>query len=176
MSRKQESLNTAVYAVSEPMELRPYLLKVMYKSRRNSVKSILTRGQVTVNGQMIKQHKSSLQTGQTVAILSNQAAQSKSKLIGVSILHEDEDLIVINKNAGLLSVASKRENELTAYRQVTDYVRRSNSKNRIFIVHRLDKDTSGVMVFANSEKVQHDMQNGWTEVVKERMYTALLEG
>ena len=91
-------------------------------------------------------------------------------------MHEDEDIIVINKNAGLLSVASKREKELTAYRQVTEYVKRGNAKNRIFIVHRLDKDTSGVMMFAKTEKVQQTLQNEWTEMVKERMYTALVEG
>ena len=90
------------------MELLPFLLKEMTKSSRNSVKSILTRGQVTIDGQMVKQHNYSLQPGQKVEVLSNQAAQSKSKLTGLTILHEDEDIIVVNKDAGLLSVASTK--------------------------------------------------------------------
>lgn len=176
MKRKQKSINSTVYTVDNPIDLLPFLLKMMSKNSRNSVKSILTRGQVTVDGQIVKQHNYSLQPGQTIEILSNQAALSKSKLVGVTILHEDEDIIVINKEAGLLSVASTREKETTAYRQVTEYVRNQNAKNRIFIVHRLDKDTSGVMLFAKNEKTQQDLQNTWAESVKERTYTALVEG
>lgn len=173
---KRKSINSVIYAVKEPMELLPFLLKEMTKSSRNSVKSILTRGQVTIDGQMVKQHNYSLQPGQKVEVLSNQVAESKSKLTGLTILHEDEDIIVVNKDAGLLSVASPREKEMTAYRQLMEYVRSANAKNRIFIVHRLDKDTSGVMLFAKSEKVQQVLQNAWSDTVKERTYTALVEG
>ena len=173
---KKEVVNSVVYKVEEPMELLPFLLKVMTKSSRNSVKSILTREQVTLDGRMVKQHNYSLQVGQIVEVLSNQAAQSKSKLVGLSIVHEDEDIIIINKDAGLLTVASKKEQEFTAYRQLMEYVRSSNGKNRIYIVHRLDKDTSGVMMFAKSEKVQQTLQNTWADTVKERTYIALVEG
>ncbi|WP_153731971.1 RluA family pseudouridine synthase [Sporosarcina obsidiansis] len=176
MKRKQETFSTTEYAVQEQIELLPFLLKVMSKSSRNSVKSILTRGQVMVDGQMMKQYNYSLQPGQKVEIQSNQVALNISKLVGVTILHEDEDIIVINKEAGILSVASKREKEMTAYRQVTDYVKRSHAENRIFVVHRLDKDTSGVMMFAKNEETQQALQNTWSESVKERMYTALVQG
>ena len=125
---------------------------------------------------MVKQHNHLLQVGQTVTILKNQAALNENKLIGVSILHEDEDIIVINKEAGLLTMASKNENEMTAYRQLTDYVKNSNPKNRIYIVHRLDRDTSGVLLFAKSEEVKEALQEKWNEIVEERLYTALVEG
>jgi 23S rRNA pseudouridine1911/1915/1917 synthase len=91
-------------------------------------------------------------------------------------LHEDNDLIVIEKEPGLLSIASEDEKHLTAYRQLTDYVRNVNPKNRIFVVHRLDRDTSGVMVFAKNKEAQQTLQNSWQESVRERAYIALVEG
>lgn len=176
MKRKQQTVSATEYKVVEESELLPFLLKAMSKSSRNSVKSVLTRGQVMVDGQLVKQHNYLLQPGQKVEIQSNQVARNLSQLVGVTIIHEDDDIIVINKDAGVLSVASKTESELTAYRQVRDYVRKSHPENRIFIVHRLDKDTSGVMMFAKNEKTQQALQTTWSESVKERMYTALVEG
>ena len=172
-SKKADSL---VYTVKESVELLPFLLEMMTGSGRNAVKSILTRGQVTVDGKMVKQHNHPLLPGQAVEIVKNQTAIKGETLVGVSILHEDEDIIVINKDAGLLSVASKNETEMTAYRQVRDYVSNGNPNKRIFIVHRLDKDTSGVMLFAKSEEIKEALQANWSEVVKERTYIALVEG
>ncbi|MEG0475052.1 MAG: RluA family pseudouridine synthase, partial [Carnobacterium sp.] len=143
---------------------------------RNSIKSVLSRGQVIVDGKVITQHNYSLLPGQTVGIVANKVAIKENALVGVSILHEDEDIIVINKEAGMLSMASKNENDLTAYRQLTTYVKEDNQKNRIYIVHRLDRDTSGVMLFAKSEAVKTALQEKWSDVVKERIYTALVEG
>ena len=172
-SRNDEILE---YIVQEEMELLPFLLKMLTKSSRNSVKSILTRGQVTVDGQMIKQHNYSLAKGQKVSILKNQAAMKQNQLTGVKILHEDDDIIVVNKEAGILTMASKNEKDLTVYRQLTDYVKETDPRNRIFIVHRLDKDTSGVLLFAKNEEVKEALQSNWHTVVKERMYMALVEG
>ncbi|MET3657771.1 RluA family pseudouridine synthase [Sporosarcina psychrophila] len=172
-SRKED---TSVYTVKEPMELLPFLLEMMSKSSRNSMKSILTRGQVTVNGKMVTQHNHPLQAGQHVEILKNRAAMKEETLVGVTILHEDDDIIVINKEAGLLSVASKNPEDMTAYRQLMDYVKETNPRNRVYVVHRLDRDTSGVMLFAKNEEVKNGLQAAWNEVVKERTYTALVEG
>jgi 23S rRNA pseudouridine1911/1915/1917 synthase len=167
---------TLEYTVQEEMELLPFLLKMMAKTSRNSVKSILARGQVTVDGKMSKQHNYLLREGQKVAILKNKAALNETLLIGFTILHEDEDIIVVNKEAGLLTMASKNEKELTVYRQLMEYIKKTEPRNRIFIVHRLDKDTSGVLLFAKSEKVKEALQSKWNTVVKERMYMALVEG
>ena len=70
------------------------------------------------------------------------------QMSGVEILHEDDDIIVIEKEAGLLSIASDKERIVTAYRQLMEHVRSANPKNRIYVVHRLDRETSGVMMFA----------------------------
>lgn len=163
------------YKVNEEAELLPFLLQAMDNKSRNSVKSILTRGQVSVNGKMETKHNFTLKPGQTVTI-SNQKVAGDSSFTKLEILHEDEDLIVINKGPGLLSMASSKEKEVTAYRQLTEYVKNSHPKNRIFIVHRLDRDTSGVMMFAKNEKSKLKLQESWKEMVKERTYVALVEG
>lgn len=173
---KKDGSDSRQFKVEEEAELLSFLLGSMKKSSRNSVKSILARGQVTVDGKVVTQYNYLLQIGQIVAVTSNQAAKSENELKGVAILYEDDDIIVVNKEAGILTIATKNEKELTAYRQVTEYVQRKNAKSRIFIVHRLDKETSGVLLFAKSEKMKHMLQNAWNERVKERTYVALVEG
>ncbi|UJL47267.1 RluA family pseudouridine synthase [Virgibacillus sp. NKC19-16] len=179
MSNKQQNRkqgDSFIYTVKEQTELLPFLLEAMSNRSRNSVKSILTRGQVTVDDHIETKHNYSLYPGQTVTILKNKAAIKESALIGMSILHEDEDIIVINKEAGLLSIATEKEKKQTAHHQLMEYVRREDPQNRVFVVHRLDKDTSGVMMFAKNEQTKRLMQDAWRENVNERTYAALVEG
>lgn len=164
-----------VYTVTAPAELLPFLLSSIAGRGRNAIKSILSRGQVSVNGKVVTQHNFQLHPGQTVTIDQEKPVQVE-EMIGLTIVHEDDDLIIIEKDAGLLSIATAEENELTAYRQLMEHVRLSNPKNRIFVVHRLDRDTSGVMMFAKSERIQQALQTTWKETVKERSYVALVEG
>lgn len=95
---------------------------------------------------------------------------------GLSVLYEDHDILVIDKAPGLLTMSTDRKWDQTAYSLLTDYVRKgdSKSKKRIFIVHRLDKDTSGVLVFAKSEKAKRFLQDEWGEFQK--TYLALVHG
>ncbi|WP_260866196.1 RluA family pseudouridine synthase [Paenibacillus xylanexedens] len=170
--RKQEPPRQ--YQVTEPEELLPFLLKHL-KDGRNAVKSILGRGQVSVDQKVVTKFNLALTPGQTVSI-SKEGAVAAPSMTGVNILHEDNDIIVIRKEAGLLSIAADRSNDLTAYRQLMEHVRRTNPNNRIFVVHRLDRDTSGVMMFAKSEEVQQKLQNNWKDNVQDRVYVALVEG
>jgi 23S rRNA pseudouridine1911/1915/1917 synthase len=167
---------TTNYTVEEKTTLLPYLLTVITNKSRNAVKSILTRGQVSVNGEETTKHNYPLKPGDTVNIMSNQESKKRSELMGVSILHEDQDLIVINKEAGMLSISSDDPTEPTAYHQLSDYVKKEHPDNKIFVVHRLDRDTSGVMLYAKSEKIKEALQKDWKNTVKERIYTALVEG
>jgi len=95
---------------------------------------------------------------------------------GLTILYEDRDIIVVNKISGLLTISSDRERERTAYFHLTDYVKKGNpkSKNRIFIVHRLDRDTSGVLVFAKTEEAKQFLQDEWANFSK--TYYACVHG
>ncbi|UOK64947.1 RluA family pseudouridine synthase [Paenibacillus sp. OVF10] len=160
--------------MTEPDELLNFLLQHL-KSGRNAVKSILGRGQVSVDQKVVTKFNEALTPGQIVYIRKEGAVAAPS-LTGINILHEDDDIIVIRKEAGLLSIAADKTDDLTAYRQLTEHVRRTNPLNRIFVVHRLDRDTSGVMMFAKSEEVQQKLQNNWKENVQDRVYVALVEG
>ena len=95
---------------------------------------------------------------------------------GLTILYEDPDIIVVDKINGLLTMGTEREKENTAYYHLTNYVRKGNprSRNRIFIVHRLDRDTSGVLVFAKSEPVKRFLQDNWKDFSKN--YAAVVHG
>jgi len=95
---------------------------------------------------------------------------------GVRILHEDRDLIVIDKPPGLLTIATDRESDKTAYAAMMDYVRKGQPKSRarVFIVHRLDRDTSGVLLLARSEETKRQLQANWEDT--EKVYQAVVHG
>ena len=95
---------------------------------------------------------------------------------GCTILHEDQDIIVVDKVSGLLTMGSDKERQKTAYQHLTHYVKKGNprARNRIFIVHRLDKDTSGVLVFAKTEKAKVFLQTEWQNFSKK--YVTAVEG
>lgn len=95
---------------------------------------------------------------------------------GLSILYEDRDILVVDKVSGLLTVSTERVRENTAYYLLNDYVRKGNSKsrNRVFIVHRLDRETSGVIVFAKSEEAKRYLQGEWKDFQKK--YYAVVHG
>lgn len=91
-----------------------------------------------------------------------------------NIVYEDKKIIVINKEAKLLTIATKKEKERTLYHQVREYIKKQNPHNKIFIVHRLDKDTSGIIIFAKSESIKKELQDNWSNIT--RKYYAIVEG
>ena len=95
---------------------------------------------------------------------------------GLSVLYEDRDIVVVDKINGLLTVGTERERKNTAYYRLNEYVKKGNSKsrNRVFIVHRLDRDTSGVLVFAKHEKAKRYLQDEWQGFKKK--YYAVIHG
>ena len=157
------------YTIQTETTLLPFLLETVKGISRNSVKNLLTRRQVMVNGQSVTRHDHALKPGDTVEIL---APGAKAPVF--PILYEDNDIIVIDKPAGLLCVATEKEKNKTAYHLVSEYLK--GKGQRVFIVHRLDKDTSGVLMFAKSEKVKRAYQDNWDTLVKQRTYLALVEG
>lgn len=96
--------------------------------------------------------------------------------LGLVLVHEDRDIIVVDKPAGLLTIATDKDKERTAYYVLTDYVRKgcAKARNRVFIVHRLDRETSGILVFAKSEAVQERLQGQWDQT--EKKYLAVVHG
>ncbi|WP_241158363.1 RluA family pseudouridine synthase [Cohnella candidum] len=174
-SAKSSPTSSRTFTVREPSELLSFLFSQHPGQGRNSVKAMLSRGQVSVGGRTVTAFNHPLKPGDAVEVRKGRPPEAV-RFVGLSVLHEDADIIVIRKDAGLLSVATEEERELTAYRQLSDYVKREDPRARIFVLHRLDRDTSGVMMFARSEQVQKKMQDAWKDVVTERTYTALVEG
>lgn len=161
--------------VTEKTTLMPFLISSLPQKSRDNIKSLLRNRQVLVNGEPVSQFNHELQPGDTVVI---STARHTGGLMArnMRLVYEDEHLIVIDKNAGLLSMASDNEKYLTAYNILSTYVKSQKPSNRIFIVHRLDRDTSGLMMFARSEKVQSLLQRDWKRNVTARTYVALVEG
>lgn len=102
--------------------------------------------------------------------------KSRHQPKGLIILHEDRDILVVDKAPGLLTMGTAREKERTAYFRLTDYVRKGNSKSRerVFIVHRLDREVSGILLFARTEEAKQQLQEQWEQV--EKHYLALVHG
>ncbi len=94
----------------------------------------------------------------------------------IDIVYEDKDILVVNKPYGLLTIATDKEKEKTLFHRVYTYIKKKNKNNKIFIVHRLDKDTSGLVLFAKTELLKLKLQNDWDNLVKERKYLAVVNG
>jgi 23S rRNA pseudouridine1911/1915/1917 synthase len=139
------------------------------------VKSYLKHRQVWVNGQPQTKHDYYLKPGQTIEVKSGLVID-KPKPEKLHIIYEDEYLIVIEKEAGILSVGTGKEKEKTVYDELMKYVKAEDRNNKIFVVHRLDRETSGLMLFAKSEEVKNYYQENWHQVTKKRNYLALVEG
>ena len=94
----------------------------------------------------------------------------------LDIIFENKDIIVINKPYGLLTISTLKEKERTLFHQVSDYVKKSNPKAKVFIINRLDKDTSGIVMFAKNQNIKYMYQNNWESLVKKRGYVAVVTG
>jgi 23S rRNA pseudouridine1911/1915/1917 synthase len=163
--------------VQEPATLLPFLFANWPEEKKKQVRTWLKFQAVTVNGRPISQFDHPLKAGDIVAIRTDRFAAPRTVLpSGIKILFEDATLIVIDKPEGLLSIASEAEPEKTAYFQLTEYLRRGRpqARERVWIVHRLDRETSGLMVFAKTPEAKEALQGGWDEV--EKRYEAVVEG
>jgi 23S rRNA pseudouridine1911/1915/1917 synthase len=165
----------ANFNVTDATELLKFLFAQMPEKSRASVKALLAHRLVLVDGQPVTQFNHPLAPGQVVSIRRPGEAETGQGR-GLKIVFEDAHLIVIEKRAGLLSIATDLEKEKTAYSLLSDHVKKSNPRNRIFVVHRLDRETSGLMMFAKSQDVQQKLQDAWPEAVMERTYIAVVDG
>jgi 23S rRNA pseudouridine1911/1915/1917 synthase len=162
--------------VAEPMELMTFLLAKMGGMSRNSIKSLLAHRQVMVNDKVTTQFNLPLQPNEIVTVNSGRGniELNHPKL---RILFEDAHLIVVEKREGLLTVSTTGDSdETTAFSILKTHVKKSSPANRIYVVHRLDRETSGVIMFAKTKEVQLILQENWHRIVTRRLYVALVEG
>lgn len=163
------------YLVKEPMELMEFLAAKMPDASRTKLKSLLSKRVVLVDKVITTQYNFPLKPGMKVQISKNKGTKEFHNRL-IKIVYEDAYIIVIEKMQGLLSVNTERQKERTAYTILNEYVQRSGKQHRVHIVHRLDRDTSGLMMFAKDEKTQHTLRDHWHDIVTDRRYVAVVEG
>ncbi|MDR0935020.1 MAG: RluA family pseudouridine synthase [Erysipelotrichaceae bacterium] len=166
--------NAKEYKVHKECELLDFLLSTLVGQSRNAIKGLLSHHLVSVDGAPISQFNFKLYKDDVVLV--SKTPIKKKKQSKLPIIYEDEEMIVIDKPSGLLTIPSDKEKGKTVYRLLTDYVQLKDKHNRIFIVHRLDEDTSGVLIVAKNDKIRDAWQNKWNELVSDRGYYAIVEG
>lgn len=155
------------YIVQKEMPLIDFLLQETSK-KRNDIKKLLKYQNVYVDGHIETYHAYHVLKGQVVEI------QNKKSNIDLDILYEDKEFIVINKPCGLLSEKTRNEAQKTAYQIVKNYL--SKKREEIYLVHRLDQYTSGILMFVKTKKLYDLMTHNWNYYVKVRGYIAIVEG
>ena len=161
------------FVVEVETTLLPFLLTCLAGKSRNYAKGVLKRGQITINGKVCTDFSRVLPKGTRIGLIL--AAPSDFKM-SLPVIYEDDDILVIDKPAGMLSVSTDKERDNTAYHIATDYIKSRDKNARLFILHRLDRDTSGVLLFAKSEKIKLTLQENWEEDAVLRGYIAVVEG
>ena len=156
--------------VKEDKELLAYLYKYLDMPKKK-IKSYLVHGSIYVNNTKTTKYDYMLTKGMVINI----ETKNKSSL-PFDVLYEDNYIIVVNKPAGLLTISTAKEKEKTLYHYISSYLKEKNKSNKVFIVHRLDKETSGVVVFAKDEKTKNMLQKDWNSLVSVREYTAVVHG
>jgi 23S rRNA pseudouridine1911/1915/1917 synthase len=161
--------------VIEQTELIVFLLAKMGGMSRNSVKSLLSHRQVSINNKVTTQFNTLLKPGDMV-VISTSKGNTELTHPKLRIIHEDESIIVVLKKEGLLTVSTGKGDETTAFSILKNYVKKASSQNRIYVVHRIDRETSGVIIFAKNREIQKALQENWHRIVTRRIYVALVEG
>lgn len=150
------------FTIKKESQLLPFLNEVLGKKAKNE----LRHGNVRVNGEVITRHDHALKPGDRVSV--------GRQALSFPILYEDKDIIVIDKPAGLLTERTARMKDKTAYMMVKEYLARKREK--IYLPHRLDRETSGVLMFLKNKALYEELTHHWNERVTERSYIALVEG
>jgi len=168
--------------IKEEGTLEEAVLRMLDSSTKSNVRKLIKNHRVTVDGEAVIRPAHEIRAGQTVEIVkagrerpARTGPLNRRRRLPFPVLFEDEFLIVVDKPAGMLSIATERERSRTLYRMVSDYVKAATEgAKKIFIVHRLDRDVSGVMVLAKDEKTKRALQGGWASA--EKTYRAVLDG
>lgn len=158
--------------VKKEGELLDYLYNNIDMPKKR-IKQYLTHGAIFVNNTKTTKYNYRILPGMTIMIDTD---SKNKKTLPFDILFEDDHIIVVNKPSGLLTIATAKEKEKTLYHIVREYLVSKDKNARVFIVHRLDKDTSGVVVLAKDEKTKNKLQENWNEYVSLREYVAVVHG
>ena len=165
----------ATFTVTEAAPLIEFLTSAMPERKRTAIKQLLKYDQVKVNGNVTSQFDTALEPGSTVEVnFTRPFVTFRNRRM--QLVYEDEHIIVANKGYGLLSMGNDKIKEGTAYSILRDYVKDQDPRNKLFIVHRLDQHTSGLMVFAKTMQAKDGLQHNWNNMVRRRQYVCVVEG
>lgn len=171
----ESSKKNLQFLVNETAELLEILRKLCPTASRTEIKSWLQHRQIAINDKVTTQFNHALNAGDKITILRGRQPEP-FKHPKLRLVFEDEFILVVDKKNGLLTIATDREKEETAYRILSDHVKEQDPSNKLFIVHRIDRDTSGLLLFAKSKTIQQKLQENWSSTVIDRTYIAVVEG
>lgn len=162
-----------IIIVKENGTLLNVLVNELKDLSNRTIRNYIKHGMVKVNNSTVKISNVLVNEKDEVTVNFSKREIPNYKL---KILYEDDDIIVIDKPAGLLTISNAKEKEITAFRMVSDYIKHTNQKAKLFVVHRLDQNTSGVLLFSKNLKLKEELQKRWNEIVQIREYTCVVEG
>lgn len=165
---------TKTYVVYHETDLLTFCCEKIPQQSKHNVRRIIANHQVAVGGAPVSLFAYKLFPEDEVTI--SWSRITKHERHDLPIIYEDDDIVAIDKPSGLLSTPSDREKGHTAYRLISDYVTQKDRDARIFVVHRLDEDTSGILIFAKKWETREALQNNWDTAVHSRGYYAIVEG
>jgi 23S rRNA pseudouridine1911/1915/1917 synthase len=160
--------------ISAPMALLDALSSLFPDSSKSTLRQFLQTGRVRVNGEIEKNAKRQVEAGETIDVAGKEPHRNLPPELG--LLHEDGDVIVVLKSHGLLTVATERERETTAQAYLNNYLSKKKGEERIQVVHRLDRETSGVLVFAKNAFAREQLKEQFAAHSVDRLYVAIIEG
>jgi len=162
------------FTVREATTLLPFIQQALDGVSRNRAKAILSGGGVRVDKAIVKQFDYALRVGQTVEI---SRAKPKNELRSkfVRIVYEDSQIVVIEKAVGILSMATS-QNSFCVKKVLDDYFHKTHQRARAHVVHRLDRETSGLLVYAKTMEAERILEENWRDIVVDRRYVALVSG
>ena len=163
------------YDVTVQQPLLEFLLSNVRNSSRSKIKSTLKGGGIRVNRKTVTQFDLLLEPGMEVAVSRTKRNQEILKSRYVKILYEDEQIVVIEKKVGILSMAAGHSS-LNVKTVLDDYFHKSHQRCHAHVVHRLDRDTSGLMIYAKTMQAEQILEHEWHEIVYDRRYIALVSG
>ena len=173
-NKKDNKSNDLIFKVLEPDTLMPFILKKMNGISRTKAKNILSGGSIIIDGKIVTQHDFQLNPGMEVKIGRNHKIENMENR-WVRIVYEDQYLFVVEKKSGILC-NSPHPDEETVQSILNQYLEKNHQRCHAHTIHRLDRDTSGLLLFAKDKKIALKFEENWKETVYDRRYVALVHG
>lgn len=167
---------TQSFVVEKEQELLPFLLEKQIRKSKNAIQSVLKRKLITVNGELVTQFNHLLKRGDKVAVMKMDQSKKIQRLKGMTIVYEDKEILIINKESGLLSTPTPKEPLVNAQKILASYIKAHSKTEQIFMVQRLEREIAGLMIFVKSLEAQARFKKNWNYQVPVLRYSGIIQG